>query len=56
MDSLLLSWGSFIPHNVPVYPGALCHRLLVLDDFAGFRDAICSMLSNRSDLLFVAEA
>jgi hypothetical protein len=49
-------WGSFNSYNVPVYPGALCHRLLLLGDFAGFRDAICSMLSNRPDLLVVAEA
>jgi chemotaxis response regulator CheB len=31
-------------------------RVLVVDDFAGFRDAICSMLSNHPDLLVVAEA
>jgi DNA-binding NarL/FixJ family response regulator len=31
-------------------------RVLVVDDFAGFRDAICSMLSSRPDLLVVAEA
>jgi DNA-binding NarL/FixJ family response regulator len=31
-------------------------RVLVVDDFAGFRDLICSMLSNRPDLLVVAEA
>jgi chemotaxis response regulator CheB len=31
-------------------------RALVVDDFAGFRDAICSMLSNRPDLLVVTEA
>jgi DNA-binding NarL/FixJ family response regulator len=31
-------------------------RVLVVDDFAGFRDAICSMLRNRPDLLVVAEA
>jgi DNA-binding NarL/FixJ family response regulator len=31
-------------------------RVLVVDDFAGFRDAICSMLSDRPDLLVVAEA
>jgi DNA-binding NarL/FixJ family response regulator len=31
-------------------------RILVVDDFVGFRDAICSMLSNRPDLLVVAEA
>jgi chemotaxis response regulator CheB len=31
-------------------------RVLVVDDFAGFRDAICSMPSNRPDLLVIAEA
>jgi DNA-binding NarL/FixJ family response regulator len=31
-------------------------RVLVVDDIAGFRDAICSMLSDRPDLLVVAEA
>jgi DNA-binding NarL/FixJ family response regulator len=31
-------------------------RVLVVDDFAGFRHIICSMLSNRPDLLVVAEA
>ena len=31
-------------------------RVLVVDDFAGFRNAICSMLSNRPELLVVAEA
>jgi chemotaxis response regulator CheB len=31
-------------------------RVVVVDDFAGFRDAICSMLSNRPDLLVVGEA
>jgi two-component system nitrate/nitrite response regulator NarL len=31
-------------------------RILVVDDFVGFRDAICPMLSNRPDLLVVAEA
>jgi DNA-binding NarL/FixJ family response regulator len=31
-------------------------RVLVVDNFAGFRDAICSMLSNRTDLLVVGEA
>jgi DNA-binding NarL/FixJ family response regulator len=31
-------------------------RVSVVDDFAGFRDAICSMLSNRPDLLVVGEA
>ena len=31
-------------------------RVLVVDDFAGFRHAICSMLSNEPDLLVVAEA
>jgi PleD family two-component response regulator len=31
-------------------------RVLVVDDFAGFRDAICSRLSNRPDLRVVAEA
>jgi two-component system, NarL family, response regulator LiaR len=30
-------------------------RVLVVDDFAGFRDAICSMLSDCPDLLVVAE-
>jgi CheY-like chemotaxis protein len=30
--------------------------VLVVDDFASFRDAICSMLSNHPDLLVVAEA
>jgi DNA-binding NarL/FixJ family response regulator len=34
----------------------VCHRVLVVDDFAGFRDLICSMLSNRPALLVVAEA
>jgi DNA-binding NarL/FixJ family response regulator len=28
----------------------------VVDDFSGFRDAICSMLSDRPDLLVVGEA
>jgi CheY-like chemotaxis protein len=31
-------------------------RVLVVDDFAGFRDAICSMLRNRPDMLVVGEA
>ena len=31
-------------------------RVLVVDDFARFRDAICSMLSKHPDLLVVAEA
>jgi two-component system response regulator NreC len=31
-------------------------RVLVVDDFAGFREVICSMLSIRPDLLVVAEA
>jgi DNA-binding NarL/FixJ family response regulator len=31
-------------------------RVLVVDDFAGFRDAICSILSSHPDLLVVAEA
>jgi DNA-binding NarL/FixJ family response regulator len=31
-------------------------RVLVVDDFAGFRDAICSMLRDRPDLLVVGEA
>jgi hypothetical protein len=33
-----------------------CRPVLVVDDFAGFRDAICSMLSNHPDLLVVAVA
>ena len=31
-------------------------RVLVVDDFARFRDAICSMLSKHPGLLVVAEA
>jgi DNA-binding NarL/FixJ family response regulator len=31
-------------------------RVLVVDDFAGFRDAICSMLSDHPCLLVIAEA
>jgi DNA-binding NarL/FixJ family response regulator len=31
-------------------------RVLVVDDFAGFREAICSMLRSRPDLLVVGEA
>jgi CheY-like chemotaxis protein len=31
-------------------------RVLVVDDFAGFRDVIGSMLNDRRDLLVVAEA
>jgi DNA-binding NarL/FixJ family response regulator len=31
-------------------------RVLVVDDYASFRNVLCSLLSKRSDLLVVAEA
>jgi chemotaxis response regulator CheB len=33
----------------------VCHRVLLVDDFAGFRDLIRSILRNSPDLLVVAE-